>query len=144
MIHKHVTLTQVLSDALLGYLLCCFEARPSHQIELAQVASSLASSQLPLSVPFNLQPLFQKGGENWFEKNGSSNLDFFSGLKKYLTRKKVGLYHKYTFFFQVGVKWFCKLGFFYLVREKQFARKKKYEFEEQLFQNDFSRRVVAD
>ena len=36
---------------------------------------------------------------------------------------KVGLYYKSTFF-QVGEKWFCKLGFFFWLLEKWLTRKK--------------------
>ena len=36
--------------------------------------------------PFNLQPLFQKGVEKWFEKSGLRNLV----QEKWLTRKKGG------------------------------------------------------
>ena len=36
--------------------------------------------------PFNLQPLFQKSVEKWFDKNGSRNLV----QEKWLTRKKGG------------------------------------------------------
>ena len=57
--------------------------------------------------------------EIWFEKSGWRNLDG----EKWLTRKKVVLYYKSTFF-QVGEKWFCKLGFFFLVWEKWLTRKK--------------------
>ena len=32
--------------------------------------------------------------EIWFEKNGSSNLDFFSGARKVVDQKKVGLSNK--------------------------------------------------
>ena len=61
--------------------------------------------------------------EIWFENSASANSDFFSGLKKWLSRKKVVLVYKSTFF-QVGGKWFFKLGFFFLVREKWLTRKK--------------------
>jgi len=41
--------------------------------------------------------------EKWFEKSGSRNLV----QEKWLTRKKVVLYHKSTFF-QVGEKWLTR------------------------------------
>ena len=62
--------------------------------------------------------------EIWFKKNGSSNLDSLSGLRKLVDqKKKVVLYYKSTFF-QVGEKWFCKLRFSFLVRKKRLTRRK--------------------
>ena len=38
--------------------------------------------------PFNLQPLFQKNVEKWFQKSGSSISDFFSGQPLFSNQKK--------------------------------------------------------
>ena len=48
--------------------------------------------------PINLQPLFKREVEKWFEKSGSRNL--------------------------VRKKWFFKLGFFFLAQEKWLTRNK--------------------
>ena len=51
------------------------------------------------SQPFNLQPLFQKRVEKWFQKSGSSNLDFFFQSTTFLLpEKNVDLLYKTTFF----------------------------------------------
>ena len=83
--------------------------------------------------PFNLQPLFMKSVEKWFEKSGSRNLVrekwfwklgfFFWFEKSGWPEKKVGLYYKSTFF-QVGEKWFCKLGFFFWFEKSGWPEKK--------------------
>ena len=51
--------------------------------------------QKPYTGPFNLQPLFQKGVEKWFEKSGLKKkkffkLGFFSGSRKVVDQKKGG------------------------------------------------------
>ena len=56
--------------------------------------------------------------EIWFVKNGSSNLDFFSGSRKVVDQKK-------STFFQVGEKWFCKLRFFFSCSRKVIDQKNK-------------------
>ena len=110
--------------------------------------------------PFNLQPLFQKVVEKrfqksgsrklvreiWFKNNGSSNLDFFSGSRKVVEQKKRWVYTINPQFFQVGEKWFCKLGFFSGLRKMVDQKKNpslKKHFSKTTFLH-FSRKVVAD
>ena len=65
--------------------------------------------------------------EIWFEKSGSRNLV----REKWLTRKKVILYHKSTFF-QVGEKWLTR-------KKSEFAEPLFYTFLEKWLQIKCSR-----
>ena len=100
--------------------------------------SPMQAALASLQGPFNLQPLFQKGVEKWFQKSGSSNLvqeitvqeiwfekngslslDFFSGSRKVVDQKK---------------RWFYTINpHFFRLKKRGWPEKKKSEFEEPLF-----------
>ena len=61
--------------------------------------------------------------EIWFKKNGSSNLDFFSGSRKVVDQKKRWVYTINPHFFQVGEKWFSKLRFFFWFKKSDWPEK---------------------
>ena len=69
--------------------------------------------------------------EIWFEKSASANSDFFQFEKSGWPEKREGLYYK-SIFFQVGEKWFYKLGFFFSGSRKVVEQKKKSKFAEPL------------
>ena len=96
--------------------------------------------------PFNLQPLFQKSVEKWFQKSGSRNLvreiwfeksgsensDFFSGWRKVVDQKKRWVYTINPSFFRLEKSGSANWDFFSGSR-KVVDQKKKSEFAEPLF-----------
>ena len=104
--------------------------------------SPMQAALASLQGPFNLQPLFQKGVEKWFEKSDSKNLV----RERWLTRKKVGLYYKSTFF-SGWRKVVLQTRIFFLVREKWLTRKKNPSLKNHFSRTTFlhsSRKGIAD
>ena len=79
--------------------------------------SPMQAALASLQGPFNLQPLFQKGVEKWFQKSGLRKMVlqtwiFFSGSRKLVDQKKGWVYTINPHFFRSEKSWSANSDFF--------------------------------